>query len=109
MSLFVDVAVLPSEASAIEADCYVVVDLLRATTTIAALFDARLRDLVVTGDIETAREVARRDGRLLFGEVGGLPPEGFDFGNSPLEVMAADLAGKDGVLFTTNGTLALCG
>lgn len=85
-----------------------VVDLLRATTTIATLFEAGLRDLLAVSDIEQAREYARRDGRLLFGEVGGLPPPGFDFGNSPVEAATAPVRGERAVLFTTNGTTALC-
>jgi len=103
-----DVALLPSEALAIDADCFVVVDLLRATTTIATLFAAGLDNLLVVDDVVRAREAARKSGELLFGEVGGLPPEGFDHGNSPIEAIAAPVAGKGAVLFTTNGTLALC-
>jgi 2-phosphosulfolactate phosphatase len=104
----VDVAVLPGEALATTADAYVVVDVLRATTTIAVLFDRGLEDLLVVDDIEQARSRAETEGRLLFGEVGGLRPEGFDFGNSPVEAQAADVAARAGVLFTTNGTTALC-
>ena len=103
-----DVALLPSEALAIDADCFVVVDLLRATTTIATLFAAGLDNLLVVDDVVRAREAARKSGELLFGEVGGLPPEGFDHGNSPIEAIAAPVAGEGAVLFTTNGTLALC-
>ncbi len=103
-----DLALLPAEAEAMEADCYIVVDLLRATTTIATLFARGLTDLIVAGDIDLARAVGSRDGRLLFGEVGGLRPAGFDHGNSPVEAAAADVAGRGAVLFTTNGTLALC-
>jgi len=103
-----DVALLPSEALALEADCFVVVDLLRATTTIATLFAAGLDHLLVVDDVDPAREAARKSGDLLFGEVGGLPPEGFDHGNSPIEAAAAPVAGKGAILFTTNGTTALC-
>jgi 2-phosphosulfolactate phosphatase len=104
----IDVAVLPAEANLIEADAFVVVDVLRATTTIATLFARGLDDLLVVDEIGAAREAAKRHGRLLFGEVGGLRPEGFDFGNSPLEAREAEVAGRGAVLFTTNGTTALC-
>jgi len=104
----VDVALFPAEALTIEADCYIVVDVLRATTTIATLFARGLADLVVCDDIQLARDRALTEGRLLFGEVGGLPPEGFDHGNSPVEVDRLDVAGKRALLFTTNGTAALC-
>ncbi|GAB4321843.1 MAG: 2-phosphosulfolactate phosphatase [Dehalococcoidia bacterium] len=104
----IDLALLPSEAEAIPADCYVVVDVLRATTTIAVLFDRGLRDLVAVDDIDAARARAATEGRLLFGEVGGLTPAGFDHGNSPVEASGLDLRGRRAVLFTTNGTRALC-
>lgn len=90
-----------------EADAFVVVDVLRASTTIAALFDAGARRLTATARIAHARALARAPGALLFGEVGGLPPKGFDHGNSPVEAAAAPVRGRDVVLFTTNGTRAL--
>jgi 2-phosphosulfolactate phosphatase len=103
-----EIALLPAEALAIEADCYVVVDALRATTTAATLFSRGLLDLVAVDTIEMARDLAQRDGRLLFGEVDGHPPAGFDFGNSPVEAANAKVEGRSAVLFTTNGTAALC-
>ncbi|MBE7517787.1 MAG: 2-phosphosulfolactate phosphatase [Thermoflexaceae bacterium] len=104
----IEVAATVAEALHIEARTYVVVDLLRATTTIATLFAAGLRELVAVSEIERAREWARREGCLLFGEVGGLPPPGFDYGNSPVEADAAPVRDGRAVLFTTNGTAALC-
>lgn len=104
----IDLALLPAEAEAIPADCFVVVDVLRATTTIAVLFERGLHDLVAVDDIDAARARAATEGRLLFGEVDGLPPEGFDHGNSPVEAFGLDLEGRRAVLFTTNGTRALC-
>ena len=109
MTKRLDVALLPSEAAAMEADAFLVIDVLRATTTIATLFEGGLADLLVVDTIEAARERARAEGRVLFGEVGGLPPEGFDHGNSPAEAATLALAGKGAALFTTNGTRALCG
>ncbi len=101
-------AVLPAEAALIEADCYVVVDVLRATTTLAVLCGREVKDVLVVDDIGRARGMAKEQGRLVFGEEHGLAPEGFDGGNSPVEVAGMDLAGKGTVLFTTNGTRALC-
>lgn len=92
----------------ISADCYVVVDALRATTTIATLFSRGLADLVAVESLELARDLAGRDGRLLFGEVEGHPPPGFQFGNSPVEAAEAQVQDLGAVLFTTNGTAALC-
>lgn len=104
----IDVALLPAEALCIDGDCYIVIDVLRATTTIATLFGRGIPDLIAVNDVDSAREVARRDGRLLFGEVHGLPPEGFDYGNSPVEASTIEPGARGAVLFTTNGTAALC-
>ncbi len=109
MTRWLDVALLPLEAEAMEADAFLIIDTLRATTTIATLFEGGLDDLLVVDAIEAARERAGAEGRMLFGEVGGLPPEGFDYGNSPAEASSLAVAGKGAVLFTTNGTRALCG
>ncbi len=108
MTRFLDIALLPAEAVEMAADCYVVVDVLRATTNIATMFEAGVRDVVVADSEARAREVAARESRLLCGEVNGLPPTGFDYGNSPLEIREARVAGKRAVLFTTNGTRAFC-
>src|SRR5688572_25698928 len=97
----VDVAVLPAEALTMTAEAFVVVDVLRATTTIATLFGRGLSDLVVVDDIEAAQEFAVRENRLLFGEVGGLRPDGFDYGNSPVEAQSAEVFDGSAVLFTT--------
>lgn len=105
---FVDIAMLPAEALAVDADCYVVVDVLRATTTIATLFAGGIVDLLAVADVDVARKRAGAEGRILLGEVSGLPPEGFDLGNSPVDAAAANVAGRGAVLFTTNGTAALC-
>mgnify|MGYP001263116904 CR=1 FL=1 len=102
-----EIAATPAEALSIDADAFVVIDCLRATTTIAALFAGGLRTLWAVAEIDQAREIAARERALLFGEVGGLPPPGFDFGNSPVDARSAPVAGRDAVLFTTNGTLAL--
>jgi len=104
----IDVAMLPGEALSIDADCYCVVDVLRATTTIATLFAHGLSRLWAVDDLERARAMASEHRALLLGEVGGLPPEGFDGGNSPCEAAQAPVAGREAVLFTTNGTRALC-
>lgn len=104
----IEVAAIPAEALLIPADCYVVIDCLRATTTIATLFERGLADLVVSDDLEQARIRGAAEDRVLFGEVGGLPPEDFDYGNSPFEAAGLNLRGARGLLYTTNGTTALC-
>ncbi len=85
---------------AVENGCVaLVVDALRASATAAMLCDAGARELLVVGELETARLAKKQDpDALLFGERGGLPPAGFDYGNSPRSVTAA----KDRrIIFTT--------
>jgi 2-phosphosulfolactate phosphatase len=88
---------------------YVVVDVIRATTTLTVAFDRGCRRALLASDIETALERASREpGRfLLGGEREGVAPPGFDLGNSPDEYARADLAGRDLLFVTTNGTRAL--
>ena len=42
------------------------------------------------------------------GEVGGMRPPGFDFGNSPHELSTADVAGKRLIQSTRAGTVGVC-
>ena len=80
----------------------VVVDALRASATAAALLHHGARRLLVVHHVEDAF-AAQQDwpGALLYGERGGLPPEGFHHGNSPREAHHA--AGRDVIFTTTNG------
>jgi 2-phosphosulfolactate phosphatase len=80
----------------------VVVDALRASATAAMLLDAGAEDLLVVGTVEDAFQA--RGGwpdALLFGERGGLPPEGFDYGNSPRD--AGKAKGRRIIFTTTTG------
>ena len=80
----------------------VVVDALRASATAAMLLDAGARELLVVQEIEDAWALKRAyPEALLFGERGGLPPSGFDCGNSPRDVSRA--AGRTVIFTTTTG------
>lgn len=86
-----------------------VIDVLRASTTIAtALAHGATRVRPVT-DVVEARRVAAALGAVavLGGERGGVRIEGFDLGNSPLEYTRDRIAGRPLVITTTNGTAAL--
>ena len=79
----------------------VVVDAYRASTTIAVLVSKGARVLPVASIEEAA--AAKSDYRV--GERGSAKVKGFDFGNSPTEIQAADIAsGATVALSTTNGT-----
>lgn len=66
----------------------VVVDSLRASATAAALFAHGARELLVTSTVEDALAIKNtHHDMLLYGERGGVPPTGFDYGNSPSEAV----------------------
>jgi 2-phosphosulfolactate phosphatase len=88
----------------------VVVDVLRATTTMVHALAAGCTCIRPVAEIDEARAIADSlpaDRVLLAGERGGLPIEGFDRGNSPAEFSAKDCRGCCVVMTTTNGTRAL--
>jgi 2-phosphosulfolactate phosphatase len=111
--LWVDVALIPAFVEADPArragTIYVVVDLIRATTTLTVAFDSGCQRVLLAPDIETALERAQAEpGRfLLGGEREGVAPPGFDLGNSPAEYARAVLANHTLLFATTNGTRAL--
>src|SRR5947209_4689500 len=88
----------------------VVIDVLRATTTMVHALAAGCVCVRPCAEIEEARALAgqMRAGRVLLGgERGGQPLPGFDLGNSPREYTAKVCKGNTIVLTTTNGTRAL--
>jgi 2-phosphosulfolactate phosphatase len=125
------VAFLPQESGDVRCRVTVVVDVLRATTSILTLFERGCAEVLVAPTVDAARRFAevaggqavaadpsgppvfaggrtRRTagGVRTAGEQGGLAPEGFDFGNSPAAFAHADVAGTRIVMATTNGTRA---
>lgn len=88
----------------------VVIDTLRATSTIVAALMAGAREVIPVATAADAAAVAHRLGTertLLCGERASLRIEGFDLGNSPAEYTSEVVGGKTLVLTTTNGTQAL--
>jgi len=87
----------------------VVIDVLRASTTMIITLAHGAADVVPVAEIDEARRLAAEAGpaALLGGERGGVRITGFDLGNSPLEYSAARVAGRTIVITTTNGTAAL--
>lgn len=87
---------------------YIVVDVIRATTTLAVLFEQGARRVLVARDVEAARRVrASLPGALLAGEVNAVAPPDFDHGNSPDEWGRLDLNGREILFSTTNGARGL--
>ena len=87
----------------------VVIDVLRASTTIAAALFNGARAVV---PLESSEEVVTRAKNfargdvLMAGERRMLPISGFDLGNSPAEYTRDAVEGKTVLLTTTNGTAA---
>lgn len=98
------------EPGTLDGGLAVVIDVLRASTTIiAALANGAVR-VLPCGDIETTSRLAKDDptGKTLTGgERRGVKIEGFDLDNSPASYSRERVAGKTIAFTTTNGTAAL--
>ncbi|NJL44880.1 MAG: 2-phosphosulfolactate phosphatase family protein [Leptolyngbyaceae cyanobacterium SM2_3_12] len=91
-------------------DCAIAIDVLRATSTIAAALEAGAEAIQVFSDIDellTVSEAWPSDRRLRAGERGGAKVEGCDLGNSPLDHSSEVSGGKRLFMSTTNGTRCL--
>jgi 2-phosphosulfolactate phosphatase len=106
----VDVFFTPGELAGLELpDRVVVVDVLRATSTIVEALANGARAIVPVGTVDEAARMAQNIGRdtvLLCGERRGLPIEGFDLANAPRDFTGEQVSGKSLVMTTTNGTRA---
>jgi 2-phosphosulfolactate phosphatase len=91
-------------------DCAVVIDVLRATTTIATALYTGAEAVQAFSDLDDLFAVSESwpaAKRLRAGERGGEKVDGCDLGNSPLNCLPQVVAGKRLFLTTTNGTRAL--
>ncbi len=90
-----------------EGDVYIVIDLIRATTSMTVMLDRGARRIFAAGTVEQARGARELyPQRLLCGERNAQPLPGFDYGNSPVQFAAADLRECELIMTTTNGTRA---
>ncbi|MCL4509522.1 MAG: 2-phosphosulfolactate phosphatase [Bacteroidetes bacterium] len=88
----------------------VIIDVLRASSTICNALNSGAREVIPTPDIENATKIASNlsgDSRLLGGERQGKKIDGFDLGNSPLEYTPEKVGGKTIIFTTTNGAGAI--
>ena len=101
----IHVAFTPGEAT--PAPVGVVIDVLRATSTLAQALASGYRRVLCCADIDEARSLAETNGPAkLAGERRLEHIPGFDFGNSPRE-LAGEAAAETLILTTTNGTRLL--
>jgi 2-phosphosulfolactate phosphatase len=100
----IDVAFTPAAAS--EAPTGIVIDVIRATTTICQALASGYERVLCTSEVDEARALRERLGdAVLGGERQNVLIPGFDLGNSPREYI--EPRGKTLILTTTNGTRAI--
>jgi 2-phosphosulfolactate phosphatase len=84
----------------------VIVDVFRAFTACAVALARGAERIILEPDVERALALRQRGvGHQCFGEVGGKPPPGFDFGNSPFELSQVDVRGRTLIQSTRAGTV----
>jgi 2-phosphosulfolactate phosphatase len=100
----VDVVFTPDESGA--APTGIVIDVIRATSTICQALAAGYERVFCAAEVEEARALREALGEgVLGGERHAVPIPGFDLGNSPREYL--EPAGSTLILSTTNGTRAV--
>ena len=88
----------------------VVIDVLRATTSILEALQNGAYRIVPVSDPEQAMKLRAKyapEPVLISGERGGLKIDGFDLGNSPVEFTEDVVSGKNVMICSTNGTKAI--
>ncbi|MBL8098766.1 MAG: 2-phosphosulfolactate phosphatase [Anaerolineales bacterium] len=82
-----------------------VIDVLRAFSTAAYAFSRGAKEIYLVSGVQEALDLkSKTKNAKAMGEVGGLPPEGFDFGNSPTRILEHDLTGITLIQRTGAGT-----
>jgi 2-phosphosulfolactate phosphatase len=84
----------------------VIIDILRATTTICVAFENGVNSMVPVGSPEEAL-VLQSQGMIAAAERNGETVAGFELGNSPQEYTADVVGGRNIAFTTTNGTRAM--
>jgi 2-phosphosulfolactate phosphatase len=83
----------------------VIIDVFRAFSTVCYCFNSGVMRVLPVGGIEEALALKKRlPHSVLLGERGGKKIDGFDFGNSPTELLHANLHGKQLIQSTHSGT-----
>jgi 2-phosphosulfolactate phosphatase len=86
----------------------VIIDVFRAFTVACYAFDAGAVRIIATSEVSNALQLKLKyKNSVLVGERDEKKIEGFDFGNSPTEIIKADLSGKTVIHTTTAGTQGL--
>jgi len=99
----IHVAFTPDEAAA--APTGLVIDVIRATSTICQALASGYERILCAAEVEDARSLASHGAVTLGGERLGVRIDGFDLGNSPREYLEARTPTL--AMSTTNGTRAI--
>lgn len=104
-----DLLFLPSEIrnSDLEEKLVIVIDVLRASSTIVTALNNGAKDIIPVESQEDATRLMQEIGRkyvLLCGERSGQKIEGFDLGNSPFEYTNEVIQDKTLIFCSTNGS-----
>jgi 2-phosphosulfolactate phosphatase len=108
LSLYTHAGELPEGAA--KGRHVVVVDVLRASSTIVHACENGIERIIPVAEVEDATRLVStldRKKTLLGGEREGVKIEGFDLGNSPLEYASKKVKGKTLIFSTSNGTIAI--
>lgn len=105
----IDVAFTPAEVQSLSTKVCVVIDVIRATSTLTVIMSRKPSKLILTTSVQKASKYASQqlEHPLLCGERDGIAPPGFDHGNSPREYLDLDLDGRTVVFTSSNGTRAV--
>jgi len=83
----------------------IIIDVLRAFSTAAYAFSRGTKEILLVSTVEEALLLGSQiPNSKVMGEVGGLPPDGFDFGNSPTHISKENLSGMTLIQRTGAGT-----
>lgn len=86
----------------------VIIDVFRAFTTAAVAFSKGAEKIILVAEVSDALKLREQGvGEICMGEVDGTRPDGFDLGNSPYEMLDADVAGKALIQSTRAGTVGM--
>jgi 2-phosphosulfolactate phosphatase len=105
-----DVLLVPGNNLNLTAKKVVVIDVLRATSTIVTALGNKALEIIPVIEPSEVIDLIKKLGPgecLTGGERKGLKIEGFDMGNSPAEYKKERVEGKKIIISTTNGTKAI--
>jgi phosphosulfolactate phosphohydrolase-like enzyme len=98
-------ALFEATVGGVENKNVVVIDILRATTTMCVAMENGANSIWPVDSVQKAAQAG--SSFLTAGERNGEKVEGFDLGNSPQEFSEEVVKGRDIVMTTTNGTKAI--